>query len=203
MPRIELFVCSEYLLKRGGGDDRRSAPRIHRLAAHPVAILPADTEPDQAPCTTEKEVIVPTIRLYRYELEMLPEYSCTMPSGTTDWKTWRCDENFGTGRPESWIVGQYVPHEDPTKIRVRAFSIEFLEGPAPLRYTDWTKIGPHLWVSFEHDIRREHDVRKFHAVQLFVGDDPDHGIADEFVRVTQDKPQFRDLCDAMQAALKT
>ena len=143
-----------------------------------------------------------TIRLYRYELEALPEYSCTMPSGTTEWKMWRCNESFGTQRPASWIVGQYVPHKDPTKIGIRVFQIEFLEGPAPLRWSEWTKIGPRLWGSFEHDIRRGQDVRKFHAVQMMVGDSPEK-FADEYVRVTRLAPWgvFRSLCDVVQAAM--
>jgi hypothetical protein len=154
---------------------------------------------------TQKPSITPvrTIRLYRYELEALPEYSCTMPTDKTDWKMWRCNESFGTRRPDSWIVAQYVPlAEEPTKIGVRVFSIEFLEGPAPLCWTGWTKIGPRLWAAFEHDIRRGHDVRKFHAVQIFVGDGhPDKTGAEEFVRVTREASYsvFRGLCDIVQA----
>lgn len=141
-----------------------------------------------------------TIRLYRYELEALPEYSCTMPSGQTDWKMWRCNESFGTRRPESWIVAQYVPIENPTKVGIRVFNIEFLEGPAPLCWTGWSKIGPRLWAAFEHDVRRGHDVRKFHAVQLLVGDHPDR-MGDEFVRVTRFEPAFLQLVAVAQAAV--
>lgn len=144
------------------------------------------------------------IRLYRYELESLPEYSCTMPSSTVDWKMWRCNENFKTSKPESWIVSQYIPHADPKKIGIRVFDIEFLEGPQPLRWTEWIQIGPRLWASFEHDIRRGADVRKFHAVQLLLGDDPNSlwSLGDEFVRVTRLAPwgMFRGLCDLVQAA---
>lgn len=30
-----------------------------------------------------------TIRLFRHELESMPEYSSTLPTGTTLWKMWR------------------------------------------------------------------------------------------------------------------
>jgi hypothetical protein len=145
---------------------------------------------------------MPTIRLYRYELEALPEYSCTMPSGTTHWKMWRCNESLGTKRPDSWIVAQYVPHKDPKKVGMRVFSIEFLEGPAPLQWTEWVEIGPRLWASFEQDRRRGHDVSKPHAVRLFLGDDPDKGFG-EFARVSEEDHWgvFRNLCDVVGGAL--
>lgn len=143
-----------------------------------------------------------TIRLYRYELEALPEYSCTMPSGVFAWKMWRCNESFGTRKPASWIVAQYVPIADPEKMGIRVFRIEFLEGPAPCQWTEWVQIGPRLWASFEQDIRRGQDVRKPHAVQVLLGDDPVKGCADEYVRVTREAPYrvFRGLCDLVQAA---
>lgn len=139
-----------------------------------------------------------TIRLYRYELEKLPEYSWTRPSLTTDWKMWRCsDENAETG----WLVAQYVPTEDPNRIGIRVYEVEILEGPAPLQWGEWTKIGPRLWASFEYDIRRGHDVRKFHSVQLLIGDDPVN-LADEFVRVTRLNrwDVFTSLCEIVKAA---
>lgn len=145
---------------------------------------------------------MPTIRLYRYELKALPEYSCSMPTGTTHWKMWSCNESFGTRRPDSWIVAQYVPHKNPEVVGVRVFKIEFLEGPEPLRWTKWVEIGPRLWAHFEHDVRRGHDVRRFHAVELGVGDDPEKGLFDEWARVTRLAPYmaFRGLCDVVQAA---
>jgi hypothetical protein len=65
-----------------------------------------------------------SVRMTRAELESLPEYSCTLPTGASHGKRWRRDDNFferralahlhfwdGTPEPgangERWYTGEY------------------------------------------------------------------------------------------------
>lgn len=69
------------------------------------------------------------IRLYLWELESLPEYSASIPTGTTLWKQWRRRVRLG-GVPVV-VVGQYVPHWRPGTIGIRWSSVELRHGPRP------------------------------------------------------------------------
>lgn len=58
-------------------------------------------------------------------LEELPEYSCSMPTGTTIGKTWKRDENaydsLRCGYGRAWWIGRYEEHPDPAKISIRFY----------------------------------------------------------------------------------
>jgi len=83
------------------------------------------------------------IRLFPWELESMGEYSCSIPTGTTLWKMWKCDLNAYRLPPKKrkpkWVVGQYIPHKDPEFVGIRWFPVKLLEGPEPLdwRVPDW------------------------------------------------------------------
>lgn len=59
----------------------------------------------------------------RSELAQLPEYSCSVPTGTTLGKRWRRNLNAyrpdRVGVPAEWVIGEYVAHPDPTLVGIR------------------------------------------------------------------------------------
>lgn len=47
-------------------------------------------------------------------LRALPEYSCSLPTGTTIGKRWRRNTGFGRQRGiGNWVIGEYVPCSIP------------------------------------------------------------------------------------------
>lgn len=57
----------------------------------------------------------PVIRLTQSQLDGLPEYSCSIPTGTTIGKRWKRDVNayprgYGPHPPPYWIVCEYAEH---------------------------------------------------------------------------------------------
>lgn len=57
------------------------------------------------------------------ELKDLPEYSCSLPTGTIEGKRWKRDMNFGNYKKNpdlqpDWVMGEYVDHPDPQKIGI-------------------------------------------------------------------------------------
>lgn len=108
------------------------------------------------------------IRLFAWELDSMPIYSTTNPSGTTPFKMWRRNRNvYGVDpvqrrdiEPE-WIVCQYL---EPVKIRegrrfvwvspIRTFRVVLRSGPAPRLYSppDWSNYA--RWQS-QHRFFRE------------------------------------------------
>lgn len=86
-----------------------------------------------------------TIRLYIWQLNKFPEYSTTLPTGTTPWKMWRrmCadkTEKYWPYMPSKdskiwWVIGQYYPIENKKCIGIRWFNIQYLEGPQPISET--------------------------------------------------------------------
>jgi hypothetical protein len=55
---------------------------------------------------------MPTMRISRRQLEALPEYSTSLPTGTYIGKLWR--RNVAVVRaPAIWRIGGYFPHEQP------------------------------------------------------------------------------------------
>jgi hypothetical protein len=61
-----------------------------------------------------------TLELTEYELKQLPEYSTTLPTGTTEGKRWR--RALWHGEPElGWVIGEYFRDQNtpPDKISIR------------------------------------------------------------------------------------
>ena len=88
-----------------------------------------------------------TLRIFWWQLQSMPEYSTTLPSGTTLFKMWKRNVNDSwllqqAGRPRAeplWVVGQYHPIELPGEVGIRWFDLQMLEGPEPpeWRAPDW------------------------------------------------------------------
>ena len=59
----------------------------------------------------------------RAELAKLPEYSCSLPTGTTIGKRWRRDVHFNkppAGRPApEWCIGEYFDDGTPGMVAIR------------------------------------------------------------------------------------
>ncbi len=116
-----------------------------------------------------------TIRLFLWELESMPEYSCSLPSGQTFWKMWRRNmyaSRRGPHREPRWVVGQYTPHPDPKTVGIRWFKVHLREGPKPRFYTapDWVNMA--RW-------RRDHDNHRM----------PRHGGGSDIDMAGQDRPR--------------
>jgi hypothetical protein len=90
---------------------------------------------------------VKTVTLFDDELAELPEYSCSLPTGTTIGKRWKRDRNFGLPtREKSWCVAEYVAHEDPKMV-----GIEWREVEDVLPRAEWVDLTPQprewrIWV---------------------------------------------------------
>lgn len=76
--------------------------------------------------------LMATIVLTPREFETLPEYSCSLPTGTTVGKQWRRREPYqtGPGVEHTWWRGQYVEHPDPGKVGIEWDEIIMVE-PSP------------------------------------------------------------------------
>lgn len=76
-----------------------------------------------------------TLFLYPWELESMPEYSASLPTGTTIGKFWR--SRYGSG----WYVGAYIedPDDRPNSRGIVWFEVVLRHGPEPFRYDppDW------------------------------------------------------------------
>lgn len=56
----------------------------------------------------------PLVTMTPVELNALPEYSCSLPTGTTIGKRWRKRIPYYTNQPlQCWLVAEYVDHPDP------------------------------------------------------------------------------------------
>lgn len=60
----------------------------------------------------------------REDLFALPEYSCSIPTGTTIGKQWRCDVHAYRSRAapaefHEWRIGEYVEHPDPHTVGIK------------------------------------------------------------------------------------
>lgn len=59
------------------------------------------------------------------EFKALPEYSATIPTGTTIGKRWRRLDGAhdhvakAAGHKPRWIIGEYTEHADPTKVGIK------------------------------------------------------------------------------------
>ena len=82
----------------------------------------------------------PTIRLFRWELESMNDYSHSLPSGQTPGKKWRRSINskFRPFKPSNWLVGEYG---EPAEgyIPVIWYRVVLRVGPRPQHYyrPDW------------------------------------------------------------------
>ena len=84
---------------------------------------------------------VELVELTRREFDELPEYSCTLPTGTTIGKKWKCNRNAYRGRdtaisdaeekitgiPINWWMGTYVDHPDPKLVGIKWQKIQLKE----------------------------------------------------------------------------
>lgn len=57
-------------------------------------------------------------RIKQKTLDSLPEYSCSLPTGTTIGKVWKRNNNFGSDLDPEWIICEYVNHSDPNLIGI-------------------------------------------------------------------------------------
>ena len=60
----------------------------------------------------------------RADLFALLEYFCSLPTGTTIGKRWRCDVHAYRKHPvpedrHEWQIGEYIEHTDPEKVGIR------------------------------------------------------------------------------------
>ena len=87
----------------------------------------------------------------------MPEYSTSLPTGTTIGKIWKCDKNAFTKKPPYWVVGMYIPDADPKYRSIVWFNIELRQGPMPRRYKapDWSN-----YKQFEHEQRQAREARQ-------------------------------------------
>lgn len=69
------------------------------------------------------------VRLTEGEFNDLPNYSCSLPTGTTIGKRWKRREPYEDGPPGTvhlWYMGEYVEHPDPETVGIEWFLIELL-----------------------------------------------------------------------------
>lgn len=59
------------------------------------------------------------IVMSREDLRDLPEYSCSIPTGTTIGKRWRKNIHFGSGRIPEWKIAEYVDDPNPEFIGIK------------------------------------------------------------------------------------
>lgn len=73
------------------------------------------------------------ITLTEAELGRLPEYSHTGPrvvylgrllTGVVIGVRWRHNANIGSGQPPLWLVGEYVPGDEPETAKVRWYRVQ-------------------------------------------------------------------------------
>jgi hypothetical protein len=63
----------------------------------------------------------PSIELTQRELDALPEYSCSNPTGAVVGKRWKCNVNAYGGAPgafDAWLLREYAEHENPRLVRI-------------------------------------------------------------------------------------
>lgn len=69
----------------------------------------------------------PIIHLTESEFAALPEYSCSLPTGTTYGKRWKC--HTAAGRASTWFMGEYYDCGSRTEVGIRWFLIDRTEYP--------------------------------------------------------------------------
>lgn len=75
------------------------------------------------------------IRMTAAQLMVLPEYSCTVPTGAKAGKRWRRHQPYrrrcSDGPCAHWWLGEYVDRGEPGVMAIRWRKVEF--GPQPAR----------------------------------------------------------------------
>jgi len=68
----------------------------------------------------------PVVELTKAELDALPEYSCTEPTGVVMGKRWKHNVHFGkrNGQPPAWLMGEYSQGSRPDTYLTRYFRVE-------------------------------------------------------------------------------
>jgi hypothetical protein len=85
-----------------------------------------------------------TIRIFYWQLETMPEYSSSVPTGTTPFKLWKRNQNHRLpSLGPNWLVGQYYPVPEHGFTGIRWFRVSYLEGPEP---PDW---DPPDWSNYQ------------------------------------------------------
>lgn len=64
----------------------------------------------------------PIVLIAREELMRLPDYSMSLPTGTTIGKRWRRDNGKG-----GWAIGEYVPSAIPDHVDIKWSQVQLLE----------------------------------------------------------------------------
>jgi hypothetical protein len=76
------------------------------------------------------------IRVWLDELMGLPEYSCSLPTGTYPGKQWRCAAPCESG----WYIGTYGEPTDPQTIPIFWHEVVLLQGPR--RRNERSRLNP-------------------------------------------------------------
>lgn len=68
---------------------------------------------------------LPAYYLTAAELNDLPEYSCSMPTGTTIGRMWKKDmyayDPDNRHLSPTWVICQYVEHPNPNKVGIKYY----------------------------------------------------------------------------------
>lgn len=67
------------------------------------------------------------VRLSTPQFEEMPEYSCSLPTGTTIGKRWKRNLNFGTREKAVWWMGEYVEDPEPGRVGIEWKEIEIYD----------------------------------------------------------------------------
>lgn len=90
------------------------------------------------------------ITITQREFDELPEYSCTIPTGTTIGKKWKRRHPYGApkGQPGIWMVGQYYDIGDPNNVGIRWLKISAvirLKSMKPAKEKPLNLVCPTCW----------------------------------------------------------
>src|SRR3954464_7480956 len=100
-------------------------------ADHPVV----GARPDRGPTLPMEEPVTVanalsgTVALSEAEFKALPNYSCSLPTGTIIGKRWRRREPYENGPPgtvHTWFMGEYVESDREGYVSVRWYRIQIL-----------------------------------------------------------------------------
>lgn len=57
----------------------------------------------------------PTVFVSKADFDSLMDYSCSIPTGTTNGKWWKREAPRGSG---NWLLGVYGPDENPKMVKI-------------------------------------------------------------------------------------
>ena len=80
-----------------------------------------------------------TAVMERADLEELPDYSCTLPTGTTIGKRWKRRRNY-YDESKGWVMGEYAPCAEPGYVAIVWRDVLLVEENEPsvwLRLRRW------------------------------------------------------------------